>query len=197
MAHNAACFLKITQNALAICCMTLFSGCVPMMEHYYEPSAPGSIVSKHDCGGRAGVPSNLRIVRSNVTVLLSTDYISSSEISVVIQFELQKNDRVFVHWKEMRAIVSNSETIPVEVEHGYAYNSPIAAAQVRSVSASVTDDLSGKDFNTYEIDTMIKSKLPDEFAFILPSMVINGIEYPVTRITFKKRFGVWISPINC
>ena len=168
-------------------------GCVPITGHYFEPSTPGGVVYKHDCHGKLGAESDIKLVHGSVNLLLSTKYVSSSELSISMVLGLKQGDHVFVNWSEMKALNEESRNIPVGISGGYTYD----AGHVQAVDATVVNVLNGEKFEMYEVDAKIEGELPNEFVLIFPPMTINGTEYPATKITFNKRFGAWLFPINC
>lgn len=178
----------------------LCSGCVPMAGYYYMPAALNGSTIRHDCHGKVGALSDISFMRDGVSILVSSKYKpgSSSNLSLDIQFHLPQSDHAVVQWNDMKLYQDNGAKILFDLaDDKYAYNLPLTRADLANAYAPDLSAMDGNKFSYYDVILSVTQQLPDEFILELPPMTINGISYPATNITYAKKHGVWIMPINC
>lgn len=83
------------------------------------------------------------------------------------------------------------------VNNLFAYNLPLTSANLANAHSFDVNEMDGNKFSFYDVVLNVTQQLPNEFILELPPMIINGISYPATNITYAKKHGIWVMPINC
>lgn len=185
---------------LAIGFTVVLSGCVPIMEHYYMPSALNGSAVRRDCHGKAGPVSDIEFVRGGVTILITSRYKpeSATTLALDVQFQLSQSSHVIVQWSNMKLHQSDGKSISFSTANNtFAYNLPMTLAGMTNAHASNISKMEGNKFSIYEVTLNVTEQLSERFIFELPPMTINGIRYPATNITYMKKQGLWVMPLNC
>lgn len=187
--------------AVSLLCAALVSACVPLSEHYYEPSAPEGKVVREACHGNVGAPTDMELTRGSVKVFVVSRYDSASSVTLTIQLGLAHDDHVQARWDEMHVTDGDGHEIPFNITDRSGYNIPAVRGAIPTISADEISDMTGSRFEFYELSATMTGAsdgpLPDELTLVVPTFVVNGVTYPSVEIHFKKSSGVWVFPINC
>lgn len=182
---------------MLVVCGTAVSGCVPMMGHYYEPSASNGSVSREACHGKVGALSDIYITRGTRKILIASDYSSATSVAITVQFSLTHDDHAEIRWSDLKLLDAGGNRIPFTIPVKSGYNIPATKETIASLDDEEIADMDGNRFEFYELTMTITGDIPDNFTLVVPSMVVNSVDYPSSNVGFKKAFGLWIFPINC
>jgi hypothetical protein len=189
--------MRLSRIFLLLSSSMLISGCFPVIGHYYVASTTGGTVSRPYCHGGVGPEANVDFERGGVKVLVTPNQ-NSAQLTLTVQFTLQADDRISAQWNDIEAIDNFGNKLPIVLEsiHGYKY--PDSVTHARYVLDLVdSNDFNGKNYNLYYFQAQVRGGIPEKFTFVIPSMTVNGIEYPIKSITLEKQFGWWMEFINC
>lgn len=178
--------------------VVFLSGCIPIAGHYYEPMAENAVQFRQGC--HTGAKSGIEFIRDNVKIFVQSMYRpdKDSYLLLDVKFLLTSEDKVSVQWSDMKISESDGTIIQFAPDRNmYAYNLPLAIADLENARVPNLDKMEGSKFSHYVIELNVSKQPLTEFMFELPSMTINGKTYPATTIHYTEKFGAWVIPINC
>ncbi|MBN8429363.1 hypothetical protein JF535_00735 [Microbulbifer salipaludis] len=174
------------------------SSCAVLHEEYFYPRASGATVEKKWCRGKVGVDNQLIFSLSNVDVTLEVwEYNGVTRLGV--SFNVSQGGAVV--WPSQTVIAfTDSRQKEIKVN---------SFTRLRRVSG--TDDLLKKDFpvnsvmnnssldeaETYYESFEIPEKIIEEVKISEIRLLINGIENVLSDLTFTKKTGLFLHPLNC
>lgn len=178
--------------------MFLLSACVVMPQEYFQPKAQGAIVERESCRGKVGVDNQLVYELESVKVeLVVWEHKGKGATYLGIAFKIFDDGNVI--W-------------PEQVVHGYVDGAPISFeikefSRLRVVDGELlTKDYplntlmakeGGDEYETYHESVLLSNELVSEVKISKIRLVINGKEHVLSDLTFTKKTGVFLHPLNC
>jgi hypothetical protein len=181
---------------LSLLLIFILSSCVVMKEEYFHPLAEGGKVEKESCRGQVGADNRLVYEFDNVSLRLNVwEYKGNTYLSVAF--------RVF----ETGTVIWPIQVVNVYADDRKVNFNPKSFARLRSkvgelvnkeYAAGITMDHSTiAEYETYHEYLTIPDKKSKEVKVELIKVIINGKEHSLTDMTFTKKEGVFLHPLNC
>lgn len=186
------------KNSIFIVLGLLLSSCVVLHEEYFYPQASGATVEKQWCRGQVGVDNQLVFHFSNVDVEFEVwEYKGITRLGIGFKIK----DGGTIVWPSQTVIaLAGSKRKNIEVK-GFT--------RLRRVSG--TDKLLEKEFPTNSVMKNSDFEEVESYyeSFIISEenirkieieeilLLINGEENVLSDLTFTRKSGLFLHPLNC
>jgi hypothetical protein len=186
---------------LALCAG--LSGCIPVPDTYHGISAPGGTV-KGGCGSRdMGTPSELKLDRGKVMILVDASDVSSliwNDGLLTIDFKVPFGSHVTLDWNQLKATDDQTgKSMGFAILDTFIPESLSKQPTVGNLEPAHDARLGFMprpgDVVDYDVRVQFSGKISEEFKVRLPEMAVDGTAYPALDIEFKHKIGIACVPV--
>ena len=210
---------------LFLCAFTsLLASCFPMRETYYEPSSINGEITASQCHDSVGPKNKINIkIDHDVVLAVHTLLDKNAEKKgkkhndLIVLIELRIPEDVNAKYVDKEFVVTDLQSSETSYPHPspiYNISGEVVYWHVKFGNITVEekspipfyDDLKGglvvkyrgESINEpYSFFIKIENFQSENFSLKLPDILVNKSRVKLPEIIFKKREGVFISPLNC
>lgn len=177
---------------LALC----IQGCVPAPVKYWSPTAGGAKVVNTNCGTAAAPASTLEYSLGDVLM-----HVEGKDNHAKLQLMVPAGSRVHLQEAEAYIRVSgmDGKKIPISVASFYDFtrNSSFRQSPLKSMEGETRQHAFGTENRSYSMILEYPQIQGNEFSITLPVIIVNGRAFSTSTISFTKKTGFGLMPINC
>jgi hypothetical protein len=179
---------------LAVGASLVMTGCVPAVTTYYQPTATSGIAINDACGTALAPADTIKFAQGTVDIR-----VTGRPDHVILTFRVPEGVEV--------GMISNNVVIATDAqtkthamrEFGYYDQDTNLSRKVpagKPLSGGESRHLFGSEPRVFQSVVELESSL-EAYRISLPLMLVNGEPFPLPPITFAKKTGFGIYPVNC
>ncbi len=205
--------------------LSLLSGCFPVAESYFEPSAQGHEAYRRDCHGGTGPTTGIELKVQSGRIDLSAERSADRPniVNVTLRYTTAQGweqTNFFVrHWQylaeestlniqplEFKAYGENSST-PIKVLPPIISQSSLVQGQGKierteialqpTLKLKATSPKTGRSTTFRFLFPLELNDQQKEFSFNFPKFSVDGVSIDIPQIIFFEKSGIFAQPFNC